>query len=82
MKAYDLVEVYLHLFFTVALEIRCELHAPAALPPMKVFPVHIESKSGWAPEPSERFEREKKKTLAHAVGEGGNRATVCQSSIP
>jgi hypothetical protein len=33
------------------MEMSCQLHAPAALPPGNEAPAPIEQKAGWAPEP-------------------------------
>jgi hypothetical protein len=41
------------------MEVRCQLHAPAALLPGKEHPVPIGPEAGWAPDPvSTRWRRE------------------------
>jgi hypothetical protein len=50
MKLYVGVEVYIHVFLTLAL-VGSECHAPVAVLPGKDAPVPIVQKDWWAPEP-------------------------------
>jgi hypothetical protein len=51
MKAYTGVDIEIHVFLTLTkyLEVRGQLHAPAALSPGKAHPVSIGKEAGWAP---------------------------------